>query len=339
MGAKNIQLKLGIFLALSAIIAAYMLVVLSGSYSSETSRYKAEFTDASMLIGGQQVRVAGVVVGKVDSVSMGRDNRVIVIFDVDRQQQLTDRTRAIVRWKDLIGNRYLELVDDGTSVTTLGPNSTIPTSRTSAALDLDTLFNGFKPLFQGLAPAQINEVSTQLIEVLQGQSGAITSLLTTVASLTTTLADRSDLIGRVIDNLNVVLGTVADNGVDLKTLIVQMQALVTGLNDDAGGILKSVKTINQFTASTADLLDTIEAPLGSDLASLEKVARTLNDNEETVQYALDRLGPAYQRMARVGSYGNFFNIYVCGLRLKVTDGNQNTTTTPYMARSDVERCQ
>lgn len=339
MGIRNAPVKLAIFVVLSVLIATYMTVVLAESYAGDTRTYRAEFADASLLIPGQQVRVAGVVVGKVEKVSMGRGNTVEVTFDVDRSRPLTTATRAVVRYKDLIGNRYLELLDDGTSAAGLRPGDVIPASRTAAALDLDTLFNGFKPLFQGLAPEQINEVSTQLIDVLQGQAGAIGTLLTTVSSLTTTLANRSDLIGKVIDNLNVVLGTVADHGVDLSSLIQQMQALVTGLDKDAGGILDSVTAINSFTASAASLLDTVEAPLGTDLSSLRDVARTLNQNDQTVQYALDRLGPAYQRMMRVGSYGNFFNIYVCGLRLKITDGNQKTVTTPYLAKSDVERCQ
>lgn len=339
MGIRRAPLKLGIFVVFSALIAGYMMLLLAQSYEGKTWTYSAEFADASLLSPGQQVRVAGVVVGKVDSVEMSRGNVVRVTFTVDQARPLTTATRAVVRYKDLIGNRYLELTDDGSSATALRPGGTIPMARTAAALDLDTLFNGFKPLFQGLSPNQINQVSTELIDVLQGQSGSITTLLTTVSSLTTTLAGRSDLIGQVIDNLNVVLGTVAAHGTDVSQLITQMQALVTGLNRDAGGILNSVSAINSFTASAASLLNTVESPLGLDLAALGKVAKTLNENDKTVQYALDGLGPAYQRMMRVGSYGNFFNIYVCGLRLKITDGNKKTVTTPYLAKSDVARCQ
>ncbi len=100
-----------------------------------------------------------------------------------------------MRYKNLIGDRYLELSDGNGQGNPLPDGATIPAQRTSPALDLDTLLNGFKPLFTGLDPTQINAVSTEIIQVFQGESGTVSSLLTTVGALTSTLADRDQLIG------------------------------------------------------------------------------------------------------------------------------------------------
>ena len=90
-----------------------------------------------------------------------------------------------MRYKNLIGDRYLELSGGSNGRgTTLQPGATIPASRTSPALDLDTLLNGFKPLFAGLDPKQINAVSSEIVQVFQGESGTIGTLLATVSSLT-----------------------------------------------------------------------------------------------------------------------------------------------------------
>lgn len=337
MRGKKSLLKLVAFLAASAVLAGYLVIVLADLRFGDTHGYRADFTDVSQLTPGSQVRVAGVEVGKVTGVSVGRDNVVRVSFNVGQDIAVTSGTRAVIRYKDLIGNRFLEL-EPGAGGTPLRPGGLIPAARTAAALDLDTLFNGFKPLFVGLTPKQINAVSAELVNVLQGESGSIYTLLATVASLTSTLANRDQLIGVVIDNLNAVLRTVmADDG-DLAALIDNLRSLVTGLNEDAPTILRSVVSINSFTASAASLLAKVNPSLTADLPALQAVSRTLNKNTAEVQQVLDTLAPAYSRLARVGTYGDFFNIYVCGIRLKLTDQKDNTVLTPYIVQDDVSRC-
>src|ERR671917_433867 len=90
----------------------------------------------------------------------------------------------------------------------LPAGGTIPVERTRPPLNLTVLFNGFKPLLTALDPEQVNQLSFEIIQVLQGQGGTIQSLLASTASLTHTLADRDEVIGQVIDNLNAVLATI-----------------------------------------------------------------------------------------------------------------------------------
>ena len=84
-------------------------------------------------------------------------------------------------------------------------------------------------MLKGLDGAKVNEVSNAVIELLQGQGGALSKLLSTTSSFTQTLAARDQLIGDVINNLNTVLGTVDEKSAQFDTSVDQLQKLVTGL--------------------------------------------------------------------------------------------------------------
>jgi phospholipid/cholesterol/gamma-HCH transport system substrate-binding protein len=291
--------KLAIFLVLSATIATYLAAVLGNLSFTSTNSYYAIFADVSGLKPDSPVRIAGVDVGTVDGVEIYRGDEVKVDFSVDASITLSRMTHATVRYKNLIGDRYLELTDGNATGDLLAAGSTIPLARTAPALDLDTLLNGFKPLFVGLDPAQINAVSTAFIRVFQGESGTVTSLLTMVASLTATLADHDQLIGDVIHNLDASLRIVAARGSDLDTLIVQMQQLIT----------------------------TVRPDLRDDVAKLGSLAKSLDAGSDTITYTLHRLPRVYQVLARLGAYGNFFNFYLCQTQERLTLPNGTTYYT------------
>ncbi len=112
------------------------------------------FTDVSRLKPGDTVRVAGIRVGTVNGVSLREDKKVVVTFDADRTVALTTGTRAMVRYLNLVGDRYLELTEGSGSTKILSAGSQIPVDRTAGALDLDLLLGGLKPVIQGLNAAR-----------------------------------------------------------------------------------------------------------------------------------------------------------------------------------------
>jgi phospholipid/cholesterol/gamma-HCH transport system substrate-binding protein len=219
---------------------------------------------------------------------------------------------------------------------TLPPGGKIPESQTRPALDLDRLLNGFKPLFQGLNPAQTNQLATSLIEVLNGEAGTIDTLVQQIASLTTTLADRDALIGEVIGNLNGVLGTLDDNGRQLSDLLTQLQQLVSGLDQDRGPILDSLADINSVAGTAASLVADARAPLAADVGQIVRLSSNINQSKDIVNMALGKLPGVYKLIGR-GAYGNFFNFYLCGVSVKVS-GPLGPITTPEID-SPVQRCQ
>jgi phospholipid/cholesterol/gamma-HCH transport system substrate-binding protein len=320
--------KFLVFLLVSALAVALVGMTLSGrTPDGPTDDYHAVFADASNLVAGDEVRVAGIRVGTVDDLSITDGNRVLVTFSAQRTVDLTAGTHAAVKYKNLVGDRYLELTAGGGP--RLAPDGTIPASQTAPALDLDALFNGFKPLLAALSPDQVNRVSGELVDVLQGEGGTIDELVAALASVTSTLADRDRVIGDLVTNLDAALGKV--NTGELSQLITQLQQLVGGLDADRDQIGDAVTHIDALTSQTAQLLNVVRPPLRDDIDQLGRLAKTLNDNRDSLTAALAELPDAYQRLTRGAAWGGYFNLYLCGLGIKLAD--------PIALRSGIARCR
>ncbi len=185
-----------------------------------TTVFRAQFMSASGLRTGDDVKVAGVVVGKVTDVDIVDSGAAAqtglgaeVRMDVDSHIPVTTTTNAYIRYKNLIGDRYLELKTDppGDVGRRRSADSVIPVSQTKPALDMDALVNGFKPpLLTGVNPEQTNKLSAALVSVLNGRTADISDLITQMGELGETIADRDATIGSVVTDLNTVLVTVAD---------------------------------------------------------------------------------------------------------------------------------
>ena len=119
---------------------------------------------------GQVVRFAGVPVGSVQKVKLNPDNSVDVTFDVNSRYQLYTSTRAVVRYQNLVGDRYLEITSGPGELRKLPPGSTIVRQNTQPALDLDALLGGLKPVLKGLDGNKVNEVSNAVIELTRARS-------------------------------------------------------------------------------------------------------------------------------------------------------------------------
>ncbi len=190
---------------------------------------------------------------------------------------------------------------------------TIPKSQTQPALNLTELFNGFQPLFQALQPAEVNDLSMNLVRVLQGEGGTIGGLMQHTASLTDTLADRDELIGEVIDNLSAMLQTVDARHDQLNTMIVELKDWLGNVSADRKAIGASVANLSSLTARLADLLTRSRPYVKSDVASLNRILRTLNKpgNQKVLDELLDRLPLMLERQTRSGTYGSWYNYYLC----------------------------
>ena len=191
------------------------------------------------------------------------------------------------------------------------PGETIPRERTKPALDLTALFNGFKPLFRALSPEDINKLSYEIIQVLQGEGGTVESLLAHTASLTTTIADKDKVIGEVIGNLNSVLDTVNAHGEQLSGLVVQLQQLVSGLAEDREPIGEAIDALGNLSTTTAGFLEEGREPLKQDIAALGNLTNNLNDSEAVVEHFIQFMPGKVQALTRTASYGSWFNFFLC----------------------------
>ena len=306
-------IKLGIFVMISIIVTGTLTAIMgSFAFGSETS-YKAEFTSASLLQKGDDVRIAGVNVGSVKGVEIKDRDRAEVTFSVKKDVPLTSASQASIRFLNLVGDRYMALEEGRSGASRLPDGATIPLSRTTPALNLTELFNGFQPLFQALTPNEVNDLSLNLVKVLQGEGGTIGSLMSNTASLTNTLADRDQLIGQVIDNLSAMLQTVDDRHEQLSSLVIELKDWMGNLASDRKAIGASVANLSGLTAEVAKLLTLGRPYLKADIAQLRRVMTTLNkpSNQAALDEVLNRLPQMLARQTRTGTYGSWYQYYLC----------------------------
>lgn len=299
-------------------LATGVLVVLIGNISFESTRqYKAIFSDATGVVKGDDIRVAGVKVGSVKDVEIYDRTKARVTFTVRDETAVTQTSTAQIRYRNLVGQRYISLTKGEGDSAELSGDSTIPMSRTEPALDLTVLFNGFKPLFAALSPADVNKLSYEIIQVFQGEGGNIEGLLRSTGSVTQTLANRDQLIGDVITNLNSVLVTVGDRDQELSDLIVQFRGFIGGLAEDKDAILDSLDSISDLTQETADITTGIRPSLVASIKGLREVATNLNKGRGEVDRALQILPVKLEKIGRTAIYGSFFNFFLCEFKAKV----------------------
>ncbi|MDI9915534.1 MlaD family protein [Rhodococcus sp. IEGM 1379] len=337
MKVRGYAVKFGIFVFVMLLVNAGLVLVFGQMRGGDERSYAAHFVNASGLKPGDKVRIAGVPVGSVGAVEFGDDHLAHVTFGVDSKEMLTVETRAAVRYQDLVGNRYLELLDSPGTAEPLPSGHSIPTSRTAPALDLDALLGGFRPLFQALDPAQVNALSMSLLEVFQGQSGTVASVLAHTGSVTNTLADRDQLIGRVIDNLDGVLSELRGSGEQFSDTLDHLQQLVSGLASDKELIGNAVTSVNTATGTFADLLAEVRPDIRGTLSELDASLNPLIDQQGELDRILASMPSNYRQLIRVGAYGSFFNFYLCGIALKV-DGADGHPLTVDLIDQTTGRC-
>jgi phospholipid/cholesterol/gamma-HCH transport system substrate-binding protein len=310
------------------------LIVVFGQYrTGATKAYSAVFADSSGLRDGDTVRVAGVRVGTVRDVVLGDDHRSYVTFDADNTVQLTVGTRLAVRYLNLVGDRYLELVDGPGSTRMLAPGSQIPTDRTAPALDLDLLLGGFKPVISALNPKDVNALTAALLDILQGQGDTIQSLMSRTTTFSNSLADHDALVGDLIGNLRTLLNTLQRNGDQFSTTIDRLDKLVGELAQYKDPIGQAITALDTGTASVTDLLTTARPPLAGTIDQLNRLAPLLDDDKDRINLGLERAPDNYKKLARLGAYGSFFNFYLCGMTVKVSTISGPPITLPWIEQT------
>jgi len=311
--------KLSIFCVVSVIVTGGLAMIMGRLGASDKVEYNAMFTSASQLEKGDDVRVAGVSVGDVSDVEVTDSGRARVTFRVERTLPMTTQTKLEVRYLNLVGARYLAVSEGTPGGSPLGVGGTLPVSQTTPAINLTELFNGFQPLFQALSPEDVNQLASNLIGVFQGEGGTIKTLLNQVGSLTSTLANRDQLISSVITNLTTTLETVDGKHTELAELLTRLNKWMSDLADDKHVIGNSVGDIADMADELAGLLVRLRPHAKADIAEMQRILTIFNrpGNQAFVDETLQRLPTTLRRQARIGSHGSWYNYYLCDFDAKI----------------------
>lgn len=266
--------KLGIFVAIVAVCSAFIVAALNTPVPEDKVSYDAVFTDISGLYAGDVVRMSGVAVGKVDDVALD-GARARVRFTVDRQRPVFDNTEAAVRYQDLIGQRYIELMTPKTGGVRLGAGATIPVERTIPSFDVSKLFNGFKPLFETLDTAQLNQFGTNILRVLQGDGSGIGPALADLDQLTKHAKSSEAVVVLLIHNLGEISRSISGKSAAVGDLVKQLNGVLSAFGSRTATIITAIEQANRTLVPLIPLLEELQGAYDQSYLPLDGLLRRL----------------------------------------------------------------
>ncbi|MFG3522786.1 MCE family protein [Nocardia nova] len=321
-------LVFGAFAVTAVLATAMVWNTLARTVSGATDTYTATFTDVQGLRAGDDVRMAGVRVGKVESIDLRRNTETghyaaEVTFVVRHDQTLYGDTKALVRYQNLIGRRYIALAPPPLGKphsgehTPLRNNAAIPIDRTEPSFDISGLLNGFQPLFQVLSPETVNDLSSTFIQALQGDNLSLSSFITQAAALAADFQGRDRILSDVITNLSAVMSGLAERGDELETLVTQTRSLIGGLYDQGRSLQASTTGIAEATTALVRMVEQVQPKLSLAQNSTRDALTLLIANGAE----LDQAGPDltsfladWGKATRDGAYATG---YICSLDISL----------------------
>jgi phospholipid/cholesterol/gamma-HCH transport system substrate-binding protein len=305
---------LAIFTVIAVTVTWMVAVTLRREVAGPTNTYSAVFTDVSGMIAGDDVRVAGVRVGRVDKVELV-DNLATVTFRVQSSQRLYTDTVASVTYQNIIGQRYLGLSEGKSDSHLLLPNhARIPKERTNPSFDISYLLNGFEPLFTQLDPRQVDNLTSGITQALQGDSGSILALTTQASTLAETLAGPDEVLGDLIGNMNQLMATVAAQNTNLQTTIREARGTMAELAGRRDELVTSVGSINSTVGRLAEIIANITPELQEFIGRQPGfLDYGLHDGRQRFAYMAANLPLMLKGLARISQEGSYASGYLCDI--------------------------
>ncbi|MFI9813247.1 MCE family protein [Saccharothrix variisporea] len=291
------------------------LLLLAAFYSDDLpiigggTTYQAEFSEAAGLVPSNEVRVAGVKVGKVTDVELAGD-KVLVSFKV-KDAWVGDRTTAVIRIKTLLGQKFLALDPQGSEP--MDPGKPIPRERTLAPYDVQEAFNGLASTVGQIDTKQLADSFQVLSETLDGTKDSVRGALDGLSALSKTISSRDEQLAKLLANTRQVTQTLADRNEQFEKLLADGNLLLGELRkrrDAIGALLSGTRELSQeLTGLVADN----NAQLKPALEQLDRVSTMLQRNQDTLSRSLALMAPFYRVFANTLGNGRWFDSYICGL--------------------------
>ena len=289
-----------------AVIAAMLLLAFNiDSLPLLAGRsYAAALSEAGGLKTGDDVRIAGVKVGKVTAVDLEGDH-VRVDFRVDRSTELGSKTSASVRIKTILGQKYLALEPAGK-----GQLDEIPLSRTTPAYDVVEAFSDLATTTHEIDTDQLADALDTIATTFRDSPEDVRTAVDGLGRLSRTIASRDDELRELLDHANGVTGVLADRNKELVSLLADGDLLLKELRQrraDIHTLLVSTVTLSQ---QLTGLVRDNRAAIGPALRNLEQVLATLRANQDNLDRSIRLLAPFVRVFANTIGNGRWFDTYI-----------------------------
>jgi phospholipid/cholesterol/gamma-HCH transport system substrate-binding protein len=269
--------------------------------------YSAQFAEAGGLKEGNEVRVAGVKVGKVTDISL--EGAVVTVKFRAKVDELGDQTTASVKVKTMLGQKFLA-VDPLGSKQLDGP---IPLARTTTPYDVNEAFSDLSDSIETIDTGQLEASFTALSDAFRNTPESVRTMVTGLTDLSRTISSRDDELTKLFDATSDVSKTLKDRNAEFAKIITDGSSLLDELEQRRDTVAKMLDGTARLGVQLQGLVKDNEKALRPALAKLDDVSRILQDNQDNLDAALKRLGPYYRVLSSALGNGKWTDAYVCGL--------------------------
>ncbi|MGB0101311.1 MAG: MCE family protein [Nocardioides sp.] len=269
--------------------------------------YYAAFSESGGLKANDEVRIAGVRVGKVETVELDGDH-VRVTFRIDTDSGFGDDTRAAIKVKTLLGAMYLSLEPAGSGQ--LDEGAEIPVERTSSPYDVIDAFSGLAETSERIDTDRLAESLTTLADLTRNTPEEFRKALRGVSALSTTIASRDDQISTLLQNLDRVTGVLNERDEDIVALMNDSDVLFRALVARREAVHNLLVSTSSLSKELTILIKRSRADLKPALEHLDNVVAVLNKNEDNLDNSLRLMAPFYRVFASTLGNGPWFDTYI-----------------------------
>jgi phospholipid/cholesterol/gamma-HCH transport system substrate-binding protein len=273
--------------------------------------YSAEFSEAAGLKNDDEVRVAGVKVGKVTDIALD-GARVRVSFKV-KNTWLGDRTTADIKIKTLLGQKYLAL--DPLGEKDLDPSTAIPLEHTTAPYDVVEAFQGLTGTIDQIDTNQLAKSFDTLSQTFANTPGELRGALTGLSQLSETISKRDSQLGQLLANTKQISQTLADRDAQVTSLLADGNQVLTELSNRKQAITALLDGTKALSAQLSGLVQDNDKQLDPVLAQLDQLTSMLQRNQDSLSDGIAKFAPFVRLFTNTIGNGRWFDNYICGLVL------------------------
>ncbi|MGW3958534.1 MCE family protein [Amycolatopsis sp. NPDC005003] len=271
--------------------------------------YSAEFTEAAGLSAGNDVRIAGVEVGRVSDVRL-RGDHVLVSFKA-RGAWLGDATGAAIRLKTVLGQKYLALDPQGEGA--LDPDRPIPRSRTTVPYDILAAFGELSSTVDGIDVTRLAKSFDTLSATLANTPQSVRAALTGLSRLSDSLASRDNQLAALLGNTRVVSQTLVDRDAAVRRLLDDGNELLASVSSREAAISTLLDGSRRLSSELSGLIG--ESRVEPLLSQLDQLTSMLQRNQDALAAGIRGFAPFVRLGTNLAGNGRWIDGYLCGLVL------------------------
>jgi phospholipid/cholesterol/gamma-HCH transport system substrate-binding protein len=278
---------------------------------ADTHELTAEFTDATGVVPGDEVRMAGVPIGKVGGVEADR-GKAVVELQIDDQYPVPEGSRFELHWRNLLGQRYVQVVpppDADPDGAVMAAGERVGTDRTGAAADLTALLETAEPLFSSLDTATMNRVMTTLAAALQGREDTVGRMISDSTALLATLDGRAEAIGSTIESFGTVVDGLAKRDADIQRLLDGLADASTALAGQSESLAGAMENSSEVLHLVDEVLAANDGDIDVVLTQLSQLAGALGESRDDLAEGIRTLPWTSAALIRATNQGDWLQVY------------------------------